>query len=119
MSDTDSIDVIDTRALRDCCARFATGGTVITTRTGEGDHGMTASAFMLASLDPPLICISVDAQSRMLPRIEAAERFTINILPEHMSAHALHYAGRSQREPTDLVQRMAVGSAASPPGGYV
>lgn len=103
MSETATIDV-DTRALRDCCARFATGVTVITTRTAEGDHGMTVSAFMSVSLDPPLICISVDTRSKMLPRIEAVERFAVNVLPEHMSAHALHFAGRSQEELKDLFE---------------
>ncbi|WP_238379775.1 hypothetical protein [Celeribacter ethanolicus] len=33
MSDTLAPETIDPRALRDCCGRFATGVTVITTRT--------------------------------------------------------------------------------------
>ena len=57
MSDTATMDRIDPRALRDCCGSFATGVTVITTRTQDGDHGMTVSAFMSVSLDPPLISV--------------------------------------------------------------
>ena len=101
MSDTAIIEAIDTLVLRECCGRFATGVTVITTRTPEGDHGMTVSAFMSVSLDPPLICISVDNRARMLPMIEAVGRYAVNVLPEHMSGHALHFAGRSQDGLTD------------------
>ncbi|RKF23087.1 flavin reductase [Altericroceibacterium spongiae] len=104
MSDTAAINTIDKRALRDCCGRFATGVTVITTRTPEGDHGMTVSAFMSLSLDPPLICISVDNQAKMLPRIEAAGRYAVSVLPEHMRAHALHFAGKPEAGFTDLFE---------------
>ena len=102
MNDTAIIDRIDPRDLRDCCGRFATGVTVITTRSDEGDHGMTASAFMSVSLDPPLISISLDRRSKMLGRVLAARRFAVNILTETMRTHALHFAGRPDETLTDL-----------------
>lgn len=102
MNDTAIIDRIDPRDLRDCCGRFATGVTVITTRSREGDHGMTVSAFMSVSLDPPLIAISLDRRSRMLGRALQARRFAVNILSEAMRAHALHFAGRADETLTDL-----------------
>ena len=33
--------------------------------------------------------------------IEAVGRYAVNVLPEHMSGHALHFAGRSQDGLTD------------------
>ena len=102
MSDTAVMEKIDPRALRDCCGRFATGVTVITTRTGKGDHGMTASAFMSVSLDPPLIAISLDRRSKMLGKVLSARRFAVNILTETMRAHAMHFAGRQDETLTDL-----------------
>lgn len=102
MPDTAAMDTVDPRALRDCCGRFATGVTVITTRTPEGDHGMTVSAFMSVSLDPPLICISVDNRSKMLPKVQASGQYAVNILSETMRDHALHFAGRSNAALTDL-----------------
>lgn len=89
-----TMEMIDPRALRDCCGRFATGVTVITTRTAEGDHGMTASAFMSVSLDPPLISISLDRRSKMLGKVQKSRRFAVNILTQHMRPHALHFAGQ-------------------------
>lgn len=93
---------IDPRELRDCCGRFATGVTVITTRTPEGDHGMTASAFMSVSLDPPLIAISLGRRSRTLGRVRRSGRFAVNILSQGMRPHALHFAGRPDESLTDL-----------------
>lgn len=94
MRDTAPLSAIDPRALRDCCGRFATGVTVITTRTAAGDHGMTASAFMSVSLDPPLICVSLDRRSRMLGKLRESLRFAVNILSQAMQPQAIHFAGR-------------------------
>ena len=43
---------------------FATGVTVLTVRSGESVHGMTANAFMSVSLRPPLVLVSVDRRAR-------------------------------------------------------
>lgn len=102
MSDTTAMDTIDPRALRDCCGSFATGVTVITTRTPEGDHGMTANAFMSVSLDPPLISISVDRRSKMLCKVRKSGRYAVNVLSQNMRLHALHFAGRPNETLTDL-----------------
>lgn len=101
---TSSTVDIDPQALRDCCGRFPTGVTVVTTRTHEGDHGMTISAFMSVSLDPPLVCISVGCGARMLPKIAASRRYAVNILAEDMRAHALHFAGRPDAALSDLFE---------------
>lgn len=95
---------IDPREFRDCCGRFATGVNVITTRTPEGDHGMTASAFMSVSLDPPLICISLGQGTKTLARIREAGRYAVNILSEDMHRHAMHFAGRPDQTLSDLFQ---------------
>lgn len=102
MSDIPLGQPIAARALRDCCGSFATGVTVITTRTPEGDHGMTASSFMSVSLDPPLVSISLDRRSRMLGRLRQSGRYAVNILSRHMRPHALHFAGRPDEALTDL-----------------
>ncbi len=99
-----SKDLVDSRAMRDCCGRFATGVTVVTTRSAEGEHGMTVSAFMSVSLKPPLVCICVDHNARMLPKIRSVGRYAVNVLTEQMSAHALHFAGRPDQSLSDLFE---------------
>lgn len=104
MSDSTGHTVIDPRVLRDCCGRFATGVTVVTTRTDEGDHGMTASAFMSVSLDPPLVCISVKNTSKMLAKVKSSGKYAVSILTGAMDRHALHFAGRPDAQLTNLFE---------------
>ncbi|MDT0682177.1 flavin reductase family protein [Roseicyclus sp. F158] len=104
MTHTLTDDAVDPRALRDCCGRFASGVTVVTTRTDEGDHGMTISAFMSVSLDPPLIAISVGRTSRMLGRLRTSGRFAVNVLAQHMRPHALHFAGKPDASLASLIE---------------
>jgi len=94
----------DPKALRACCGQFATGVTVVTTRTEEGDHGMTVSAFMSVSLDPPLIGVCVGARSTLLARVRHAGRFAVSVLAQDMEAHAMHFAGRRNDTLQDLFE---------------
>ncbi|MFW5828803.1 MAG: flavin reductase family protein [Planctomycetota bacterium] len=93
---SDDTRPIDTRALRRACGSFATGVTVITTRTEEGDHGMTANAFMSVSMNPPLLTISLDKKTRMLGHIRRSGRYAVNVLSGEMEHLAMHFAGKAQ-----------------------
>ena len=84
----------DQIAFRNACGGFATGVTVITTKNGETEHGMTANAFMSISLDPPMIAISIAKTAKMLAHIRASGRFAVSILPEGTEKLAMHFAGR-------------------------
>ncbi|MGA0543098.1 flavin reductase family protein [Neotabrizicola sp. VNH66] len=95
----------DARDLRNACGSFATGVTVITTRTDEGDHGMTANAFMSVSLDPPLISISLDHKSRMRDRIRTAGRYAVSVLGGEMEHIAWHFAGRHNPDLSAILER--------------
>jgi len=71
----------DARALRHAFGCFTTGVTVITTVCEDGRRvGLTANSFTSVSLDPPLALVCVDLNSRSLPFLDAAERFTVNVL---------------------------------------
>jgi flavin reductase (DIM6/NTAB) family NADH-FMN oxidoreductase RutF len=87
----------DPRELRRTCGAFATGVTVIGTRVGGVDYGMTANSFMSVSLEPPLIAISIGRRAKMLRWIEATGRYAVSILAEDMMDVALHFAGRPRR----------------------
>ena len=92
----------DARQMRDACGSFTTGVTVISTRTEDGDHGMTANAFMSVSLDPPLITISLDHNSKMLEKLRASGRYAVNVLAHHMEPMAMHFAGRHDPTLTEV-----------------
>ena len=64
---------IEERELRHAFGTFATGVTVVTTRTDDGvPHGATVSAFTAVSLDPPLAQVTLTRSSRGARYLEAA-----------------------------------------------
>ncbi len=60
--------------------RFATGVTIVTTRTGETIHGFTVNAFASVTADPPTVLICVNKTARAHPIIAASGAFCVNIL---------------------------------------
>lgn len=55
---------VDPLDYRRAIGRFATGVTVVTTFAGSHDHAMTANAVTSVSLDPVLMLVSVEEDSR-------------------------------------------------------
>jgi len=89
-------------AFRRTLGMFATGVTVLTTRSGENVHGMTANAFMSVSLRPPLVLVSIDRRARMSNLLHEGTRIGVNVLEASQTGLSDHFAGRSAegtREP--------------------
>jgi flavin reductase (DIM6/NTAB) family NADH-FMN oxidoreductase RutF len=67
---------------------FATGVTVVTAHAPEGPVGMTANAVCSLSLEPLLLLVAFDNESRTLPVVRETGRFGVNILaagPEELA----------------------------------
>ena len=85
---------VEPALFRQLLGRFATGVTVLTTRTpGGGPIGMTASSVASVSLDPPLVLVSVDRRHEMHTALEAASSFVLNILAADQEAISRRFAG--------------------------
>ncbi len=82
-------------AFRRTLGMFATGVTVLTTRSGESVHGMTANAFTSVSLRPPLILVSVDRRARMSNLLHEGTRFGVNVLEAGQARLSDHFASRT------------------------
>ena len=67
---------------RQVMGHFATGVTVVTTRSQETLAGLTVNAFCSVSLNPPLVLICVDLTSATLPVIRESGVFAVNILTD-------------------------------------
>ena len=67
---------------RQVMGHFATGVTVVTTRSQETLAGLTVNAFCSVSLDPPLILICVDLSSTTRPVIRESGVFAVNMLTD-------------------------------------
>ncbi|WP_037912044.1 flavin reductase family protein [Actinacidiphila yeochonensis] len=80
---------------RAAMARLAAGVVLVTAHDPEDgprgeDVGMTATAFMSVSLDPPLVLASVRTGSRMDDVLERQPRWAVSVLSESQR----HIAGR-------------------------
>jgi flavin reductase (DIM6/NTAB) family NADH-FMN oxidoreductase RutF len=74
--------VIEKEFFRQVMGHFATGVTVVTTRSQERLAGLTVNAFCSVSLNPPLILICVDRISTTCPIIRESGVFAVNMLTE-------------------------------------
>jgi flavin reductase (DIM6/NTAB) family NADH-FMN oxidoreductase RutF len=74
---------IDQEAFKEALRGWASGVTVVTSRSGEKAHGMTVSAFSSVSVDPPLILVCANQASTTHSIIEEGGVFAVNILAAH------------------------------------
>ena len=84
--------LVDRERFRSVMGHFASGVTIITTRHEGIDYGLTASAVSSLSLDPPMLLICVNKTSNTQKAIAQSQVFAVNILQEHQSQVARHFA---------------------------
>jgi flavin reductase (DIM6/NTAB) family NADH-FMN oxidoreductase RutF len=76
-----SVADFNPRELRNALGAFATGVTIITTRSKAGVlAGMTANSFTSVSLNPPLVLWSSSLYAQSLPAFQEGSHFVVNIL---------------------------------------
>jgi flavin reductase (DIM6/NTAB) family NADH-FMN oxidoreductase RutF len=74
---------------------FATGVTIVTARTAEGQViGLTANSFNSVSLEPPLVLWSLSQAAASLPVFRAGSHYAINVLAKDQKALAERFAQR-------------------------
>jgi flavin reductase len=66
---------------RRAAGRFATGITVVTTLVDGLDHAMTANSFTSVSLEPLLVLVCVERQTRFHDALLASGRWVVSVLP--------------------------------------
>jgi len=71
---------VDPARFRAVIGSFATGVTIVTADGSDGPAGMTTNAVSSVSLDPLLLLVCFDNDSRTLPAVRAAGRFAVNVL---------------------------------------
>jgi flavin reductase (DIM6/NTAB) family NADH-FMN oxidoreductase RutF len=78
---------------RQALGMFATGVTIVTTRTAAGVLvGLTASSFNSVSLDPPLVLWSLARSSGSMPALGTGSHYAVNILAADQKALAEQFA---------------------------
>ena len=80
---------------RKALGNFATGVTVVATRTDEGEvRAFTANSFTSVSLDPALVLVCLAKSSASLGIFSAAEHFSINVLNSEQREISNAFASR-------------------------
>jgi len=92
---------------RAALGRFASGVTVITVPTVDGDvHGMTASAFCSVSLRPPLVLVCVDHLTETYLHLRERCCFAVSVLKQDQEALSEFFAD-PERNP-DAAYRLGI-----------
>jgi flavin reductase (DIM6/NTAB) family NADH-FMN oxidoreductase RutF len=83
----------DTDYFRAALSQFATGITVVTTRSPDGTlHGLTVNSFNSVSLDPPLVLWSLANKARSMAAFTSASHYMVNVLAGHQLELALRFS---------------------------
>jgi flavin reductase (DIM6/NTAB) family NADH-FMN oxidoreductase RutF len=85
---------VGSSAFRDVCGRFATGVAVVTSFGPDGPSGLTANAVASLSLEPPLILVCFDLESRTLPAVRHSGRFAVQFLAHDQEDVAARFASK-------------------------
>jgi flavin reductase (DIM6/NTAB) family NADH-FMN oxidoreductase RutF len=92
-----SASEIDPSQFRQLLGRFATGVTILTTTTAEGQPlGMTANSLSSVSLHPPLISVCVDREAELHDVILGAREFVVNVLASPQEALARRFSDKHE-----------------------
>jgi len=82
---------------RSALGTFATGVTIVTARTADGDLvGLTANSFNSVSLDPPLVLWSLSRSAASMVALSTGSHYAINILAADQKELAERFAGKRE-----------------------
>jgi flavin reductase (DIM6/NTAB) family NADH-FMN oxidoreductase RutF len=86
--------ILDPEQLRLAMRAWTSGVAIVTTSHAGEQHGMTVSSFTSIALEPPLIIISLQTNSRTHNLIVQAKAFAVTILAEGQQNISDLFAGR-------------------------
>lgn len=111
---------LDTTAFRASLSRFASGVTVLTTRSADGrDLGMTATAFSSLSLDPPMVLVCIDRAASIAPALEGLTHFAVHVLGADQEAISRQFAVKEGDRFAGLAVTRGAGDVPLLPGALV
>jgi len=85
---------LDPEQLRQSMRAWTSGVTIVTASHAGEQHGMTVSSFTSIALEPPLIIISLQTDSRTHKLVSQANAFGVTILADDQGELSDRFAGR-------------------------
>jgi flavin reductase (DIM6/NTAB) family NADH-FMN oxidoreductase RutF/DNA-binding GntR family transcriptional regulator len=102
MGEPNDLQGIDPQTFRDVVGYLASGVTVITTRSAEGDHGMTVSSVTSLSLTPPMMLACLNNAAPTAAAVARTGRYAVNILGQGHGRIARQFAAPSEDKFADV-----------------
>tara|TARA_R110000787_G_scaffold49114_4_gene118016 strand:- start:497 stop:1480 length:984 start_codon:yes stop_codon:yes gene_type:complete len=100
----------DSMQFRRALGTFATGVTIITARSADGEPvGVTANSFSSVSLEPPLVLWSLAKTALSLAVFQGAEYFAIHILAAEQQDLSNRFASRGENKFANLNVKQGLG----------
>jgi flavin reductase (DIM6/NTAB) family NADH-FMN oxidoreductase RutF len=81
-------------SFRDAMRRLAATVTIVSARSGNRRHGITATAVMSLSMDPASLLVCINQSSSLYSLIREADRFCVNLLTSEQAALSDSFSGR-------------------------
>ena len=94
---------VSAEMLRQAMRNWTTGVSVVTTCAEGLCHGMTVNSFTSVSLDPPLVTVTLNRNTRTQALVAKSGVFGVTILREGQEAISERFASRS----TEAIDRLA------------
>jgi flavin reductase (DIM6/NTAB) family NADH-FMN oxidoreductase RutF len=95
--------ILEPERLRQAMRAWTSGVSIVTAANAGQQHGMTVSSFTSVALEPPLIIISLQTNSRTHNLIAQTNTFAVTILADSQQELSDLFAGRV----TDIEDRLA------------
>jgi flavin reductase (DIM6/NTAB) family NADH-FMN oxidoreductase RutF len=93
-------------------AMFATGVTIVTARSAEGELiGLTANSFNSVSLNPPLVLWSLAQSAASMATLSTGSHYAINILAADQKELAQRFSAKREGRWTDVAWTEGIGGA--------
>ncbi|MBW8910477.1 MAG: flavin reductase [Sphingomonas sp.] len=87
------LDVDVAGSFKQALRAVASSVAVITAHDGKRCHGMTATAVMSVSMEPPALAVCINQSSLLHEILTAGERFCVNFLDEGHQAVSVAFSG--------------------------
>ena len=81
--------------LRDALAHVASGVVVVSARSAERYHGLTATSLVSVSIEPPLVLVSLEHETSTLAAVRDTRQFNVSALTRRQEFLAERFAGRA------------------------
>jgi flavin reductase (DIM6/NTAB) family NADH-FMN oxidoreductase RutF len=117
MVDTVREEMLDPTTYRKAIGGFATGVSVITTEVDGTRHGMTANSLTSVSLDPLLLLVCFDRDSRTADAVLQRGAFLVNLLSEEQQELSDRFARAGDDHFADLALEPGYEGLPALPGG--